>query len=87
MPLHALYDPIKLDFVRDEKGEPVTTEQHPVPKPDVAGHHWMQVTDEDDTSGPFSFFNEKVHARGEPKVVMRGEHAVRLFPIEKKVAE
>jgi hypothetical protein len=56
-----------------------------VPKPEVAGQFWMAVHDSDDTSGPFSFFNERVHRRGEPRIVLDGMHAIRLFPIEKKI--
>ena len=44
-----------------------------------AGTHWMMVTDEDDstTGRPDS----PAVKRGEPKIILRGAHAVRLFPL------
>jgi hypothetical protein len=105
MPLHVLYSPAHLDFVRGADGKPITTEKPSPTRADVAdvitahhaavpadlrakapeaphGSHFMQVTDEDDSTvfQP----NSPAVKRGEPTIVRRGEHAVRLFPLIRK---
>jgi hypothetical protein len=84
---HVLYDPVKLDFVRDSAGKPVTTEKAGPTRADAPagkqwGTHWMQVTDEDDSTvfQP----NSPVVKRGEPEIILRGAHAIRLYPLVRK---
>jgi hypothetical protein len=84
MPLHVLYSPAHTDFVRDAHGKPVTTEKAGPTRADAPagspfGCHWMAVTDEDDSTvlQPDS----PIAVRGEPTIIMRGGHAIRLFPL------
>ena len=81
---HVLYDPVTLDFVRGADGKPVTTEKAGPTRADALagspfGCHWMAVTDEDDSTvlQPDS----PIAVRGEPTIIMRGEHAIRLFTL------
>jgi len=81
---HVLYDPAKNDFVRGVDGKPVVTTLKSPTRADAPagspfGCHWMAVTDEDDSTvlQPDS----PIAVRGEPTIIMRGEHANRLFPL------
>jgi hypothetical protein len=99
MPLHVLYFPVHGDFLREGdlatdktdprygSTKPITTEKPSptragAPAGSPAGTHWMMVTDEDDSTvlQPDS----PIAVRGEPVVLMRGQHAVRLFPLKAK---
>jgi hypothetical protein len=84
MNLYALIQPDGQDFVRDAHGKPVTTEKAGPTRADAPagspfGCHWMAVTDEDDSTvlQPDS----PIAVRGEPTIIMRGGHAIRLFPL------
>jgi hypothetical protein len=75
--MHVLYNPVTLDFVR-VNGKPVTCEKlGEVRTP--PGHYWMMVVDEDDSTVHQP--NGPAVKRGEPEIVMRGMHAVRLHPL------
>jgi hypothetical protein len=83
MALHVLYNPTTLDFVRDAGGKPVTCEK----LGDVAtppGHYWLAVHDDIDGTGPAGSHVGPNNKLGTPSIVMRGMHAVRLFPLVKK---
>jgi hypothetical protein len=84
MTLHVLYSPAHSDFVRDASGKPVVTEKPSPTRADApagspSGTHWMQVTDEDDST--MGRPDSPAVKRGEPTIVLRGMHAVRLFPL------
>jgi hypothetical protein len=89
MPLHVLYSPAHSDFVRDVSGKPVTTEKSSPTRADApagspAGTHWMQVTDDIDGTGPAGSHLGPANKLGTPEIVLRGMHAVRLFPLVRK---
>jgi hypothetical protein len=82
-----LYSPAHSDFVRDAAGKPVVTEKPSPTRADApadapAGTHWMMVTDEDDST--IHQPNGPAVKRGEPEIIMRGMHAVRLHPLVAK---
>jgi hypothetical protein len=86
---HVLYDPVKLDFVRDSAGKPVTTEKVGPTRADAPagkqqGTHWMMVHDDIDGTGPAGSYLSPANKLGEPTIVLRGMHAVRLFPLVRK---
>ena len=87
MALHILYSPAHREFVADDTGKYITTDKPSPTRADAPasappGCHWMQCVDEDDSTvfQP----NSPVVKRGEPTIVMRGAHAVRLFPLVRK---
>jgi hypothetical protein len=80
---HVLYNPGKLDLVRDKKGAPVTCERlGDVTTP--PGHYWLLVHDDIDGTGPHGSQLGPANKLGAPQIVLRGMHAVRLFPIVRK---
>jgi hypothetical protein len=87
--LHVLYSPAHLDFVRDGAGKPVTTEKHGPTRADApadapGGTHWMMVHDDIDGTGPAGSHLGPANKLGTPEIVLRGAHAVRLFPLVRK---
>ena len=86
---HVLYSPAHSDFVRDFDGKPVTTEKSSPTRADApadvpGGTHWMQVTDEIDGTGPHGSHLGPANKLGTPEIVLRGAHAIRLFPLVAK---
>jgi hypothetical protein len=49
-----------------------------------AGTHWMMVHDDIDGTGPAGSQLAPANKLGEPTIVRRGMHAVRLFPLVRK---
>jgi hypothetical protein len=83
MALHVLYNPATLDFVRDAKGKPVTCDTlGAVATP--PGHYWMMVHDDIDGTGPAGSHLGPANKLGTPEIVLRGMHAVRLYPLVRK---
>ena len=46
-----------------------------------AGTHWMMVHDDIDGTGPAGSYLSPANKLGVPTIVLRGAHAVRLFPL------
>jgi hypothetical protein len=84
--MHVLYSPAHSDFVRDFYGKPITTDLKSPTRADApdsapGGTFWMAVYDDVDSTGPHGHQLGPANKLGEPTIVLRGEHAIRLFPL------
>jgi hypothetical protein len=87
--MFVLYSPAHSDFVRDAAGKPVVTEKSSPTRRDApagspAGTHWMMVHDDIDGTGPAGSHLGPANKLGTPEIVLRGAHAIRLFPLVRK---